>query len=86
MYNVNVLSFMFSLFYQKTLGLSHPSGSIVDGIFSCKWTRALNMPGQDLFADLHNEYYILVGNGPVSDGKYSKQNNTSAIKTVFDRY
>ena len=52
------------------MGLNHPSGSIADGVFTCKWTRAMKIEGQNLFADLDNEYYILIGNGPVSGGTY----------------
>ena len=48
------------------MGLSQQGGSVNDGIFKCQWTREMKIEGNNLFLDLNQEYYLLVGTGPVA--------------------
>lgn len=61
---------MFDLFIylQKTTGLSDMKGSAADGKISCSFTRAKSMNITD-FINLSDKVYLLVGSGPVVNGK-----------------
>lgn len=53
---------------QSGLGLSDISGSYVDGIFVCRFTRKKHLPDEKQIFDLNNDFYMFFASGEAIDG------------------
>uniref|UniRef100_K1RDF5 Putative ferric-chelate reductase 1-like protein n=1 Tax=Magallana gigas TaxID=29159 RepID=K1RDF5_MAGGI len=53
---------------QSGLSLSDISGSYVDGIFVCRFTRKKHLPDEKQIFDLNNDFYMFFASGEAIDG------------------
>lgn len=54
---------------QSGLGLSDVSGSYMDGIFTCRFTRKKHLPDEKQIFDLNNDYYMFFAHGEAVNGE-----------------
>ncbi|XP_021366791.1 ferric-chelate reductase 1-like isoform X1 [Mizuhopecten yessoensis] len=63
----------------KDLGLSAVTGTVVDSVMSCSFTRTMNIPGQQEFYDLQQDWHILFARGQAVSGNPTKHAQSPII-------
>ncbi|XP_069137762.1 ferric-chelate reductase 1-like isoform X2 [Argopecten irradians] len=61
------------------LGLSSVSGSVVNSVLNCKFTRKTNITGEPTFYDIRQKWHLFFARGPVLSGNLRKHTQTPLI-------
>ncbi|XP_060069676.1 ferric-chelate reductase 1-like [Ylistrum balloti] len=67
-----------------TLGLSSISGSVVNSVLNCKFTRQTNITGESSFFDIRQDWYLLFARGPVVSGVIRRHSGTLISDETVD--
>ncbi|XP_033740422.1 putative ferric-chelate reductase 1 [Pecten maximus] len=61
------------------LGLTSASGSVVNSVLNCKFTRKTNITGEPSFFDIRENWHLFFARGPVVPGNLRKHTQTPIV-------